>query len=96
MQQLNETDIMTDITLNETNYRNFLKSNICEVTFTKVDGYTRVMTCTLQSEVIPEDKNPKGTSTRKMSDETIAVYDTFIEDWRSFRIDSVTEFKVLK
>ncbi|MBT6472547.1 MAG: DUF2693 domain-containing protein [Candidatus Marinimicrobia bacterium] len=92
MKQLKLTMSGTDMN----DYRNLLKSNICEVTFTKVDGYTRVMTCTLQAEAIPEDKKPKGTSTRKMSDETIAVYDIITEDWRSFRIDSVTEFKVLK
>ena len=33
---------------------NELKQSICEVTFTKVNGDTRVMTCTLQKDLIPQ------------------------------------------
>tara|TARA_B110000503_G_scaffold142685_1_gene240355 strand:+ start:3307 stop:3564 length:258 start_codon:yes stop_codon:yes gene_type:complete len=82
-------------------YRNLLKNNICEVSFIKLDGDARVMTCTLKEDTIPFDKKPKsypldGTQPRKPSETTIAAFDTNAQDWRSFRIDSVTEFKVLK
>ena len=30
-----------------------LRTNICEVTFTKVNGDNRVMTCTLREDLVP-------------------------------------------
>ena len=37
-----------------------LKNNLCTVTFTKVNGETRVMPCTLKEDVVPTVE-PKGT-----------------------------------
>lgn len=60
------------------------------VTFTKVNGEKRVMKCTLQEGIAPavETTTSKGT-TRKVSDDVLAVWDMNKQAWRSFRIDSV-------
>ena len=60
------------------------------VTFTKVNGEKRVMKCTLQEGIAPtvETTTSKGT-TRKVSDDVLAVWDVNKSAWRSFRIDSV-------
>ena len=65
-----------------------LQRRVMYVTFTKVDGSTRVMKCSLQEGVIPADI--KG-SDKKANDEVLAVWDLEKAAWRSFRLDSVTE-----
>lgn len=73
-----------------------LNKGICEVTFTKKNGEERVMPCTLDFEHIPKESHPKGTGTaRHQSQDTIAVWCMDKEGWRSFRVDSVTNFERL-
>jgi hypothetical protein len=72
-----------------------LNENICEVTFTKVNGDLRVMQCTLNSSIIPASDTSENTSkrTKKENPDVLAVYDTMARGWRSFRWDSVKEFR---
>jgi hypothetical protein len=64
------------------------------VTFTKKDGQTRVMTCTLAESSIPEQHRPKplteGQEQRKRSDANLSVWDINAEGWRSFILANVT------
>ena len=72
-------------TLSET-----LQKGIHTVTFTKVDGTERSMPCTLDPAILPtieiteEKKVP-----RKLNPDTMRVYVTDINEWRSFRIENV-------
>jgi len=63
------------------------------VTFTKKDGETRVMTCTLQESSIPEQHRPKpiaeGQEQRKRNDANLSVWDINAEGWRSFILANV-------
>lgn len=54
------------------------------VGFTKKDGEFRSMKCTLSENLIPQDKMPKGTGTRKTSETTQSVFDVNKQEWRSF------------
>lgn len=66
------------------------------VTFIKSDGSERVMPCTLQPDFIPEEKKVKPKedgSMPKISPDVIRAFDTGINDWRSFRLDSIVEVK---
>ena len=68
-------------------------TDLC-VTFTKNDGTTRDMQCTLVEGRIPADKKPTSetsTANRKNSGSAVAVFDTEKSGWRSFRWDSVTK-----
>lgn len=68
-----------------------LRGGVIGVEFTKVDGTKRVMSCTLDEDVIPPDMMPKETSTpRTKSTEALAVFDVENGGWRSFRWDSIT------
>jgi WYL_2, Sm-like SH3 beta-barrel fold len=66
------------------------------VTFDKIDGSERIMTCTLNPTVIPtppakpvvEGALPK-TEPKKRSESVLAVYDVNAKGWRSFKIKSV-------
>lgn len=66
--------------------------NLC-VTFTKKDGTERKMRCTLASSRIPEDKTPAGSEApdSQTSGSAVRVFDTDVNEWRSFRWDFVTK-----
>ena len=71
--------------------KEMLTENVVCVTFVKKDGNTRIMNCTLNSDKIPAAPVTEGVKKeRKVSDDSIAVYDTEANGWRSFRFDSVT------
>lgn len=65
-----------------------LESGLCEITFTKVDGTIRTIVGTLNRELIPAEKLPKGTS-KSENEDVQPVYEVDLDQWRSFRWDSV-------
>ena len=70
-----------------------LHKGVCTVRFTKADGIVRSMHCTLNPTLAPNmpeqlQETPKGVS----NPDVVAVWDTEIDSWRSFRIDSILEF----
>lgn len=73
-----------------------LKEGVFTVEFRKINGETRVMTCTLDKNVIPApSKDPlTQTKVRKISENTVVAWDVAKNDWRSFRKDSVISFKL--
>ena len=64
-----------------------LREQILKVTFLKLDGDQRVMTCTKDLKFIPESKRPNNTKPSKQG--TVNVWDLTAHDWRSFRYDRV-------
>lgn len=74
-----------------------LEENVVVVTFLKLDGDQRIMTCTLK-----EDIKPKATKTdtlsqkkvREVSDKVCSVWDVNANGWRSFRYDRVQTVKL--
>ena len=75
-----------------------LKERTCEVTFTKKNGDMRVMQCTLMESVLPPAKKDEPLTQKKVravNEEVCVVYDVNAPGWRSFRWDSVTDFKLL-
>jgi len=69
--------------------KGMLKVDTATVTFTKKDGTERVMKCTLNPEQLPPAPITESKKERKVSDNTIAVYDVEAKGWRSFTIKSV-------
>ena len=68
-----------------------LGDSICTVKFTKENGDEREMKCTTNLRYIPEEKMPKsdeGNNDRKL----FIVFDTDINEWRSFRYERVLTF----
>lgn len=64
--------------------RNLLESGKAKVTFTKADGSVRVMNCTSQTGVVPATSGARSAAAGVQT-----VYDLDINEWRSFRWDSV-------
>ena len=72
---------------------NLLKCSNMSVTFTKKDGTERVLNCTLQPQYLPESIEKEGI--RVSNPEVQSVWDLDNNGWRSFRFDSVKEFRVV-
>lgn len=78
--------------MNRTEIAATLANGIHNVRFTKVDGTERTMPCTLDPAILPvveiteEKKVP-----RKINPDTMRVYVTDINEWRSFRIENLIE-----
>jgi hypothetical protein len=66
--------------------RERLQSGIVRITFDKVNGDRRIMTCTLQEQYLPppspEEKRPEPKN-------SLAVWDLTANGWRSFRLDKI-------
>jgi len=76
-----------------------LHHNVCLVTFVKVDGSTRKMRCTLKSNYLPENYDDRDGSLLTEGDgvqERLSVFDLDLDQWRSFRVSSVKDVRVLE
>ena len=74
-----------------------LSKHECTVTFTKVNGETRVMPCTLKEDVIPKppaDVASKSNVKRHENQNVVSVWCTDKKEWRSFRVDNVVDLQI--
>jgi hypothetical protein len=74
-----------------------LHAEVIEVTFTKVNGETRVMRCTLKPDMLPPNSNVAHIDEEHKKPENLSVivaWDTQANGWRSFRVDSVKYVQV--
>ena len=81
-----------DIIMNRDTLIKNLQKKSMRITFTKVNGDERIMDCTLQEHMIPQT----GESNRKKNEEALPVFDINKGEWRSFRLDSVTNIELLQ
>lgn len=71
-----------------------LKRNLMKVVFTKTNGEERIMNCTLHDSILPEQ--PISGIKKKENLEVLSVWDVDANGWRSFRMDSIKEVKVVE
>jgi hypothetical protein len=74
-----------------------LTKHECIVTFTKVNGETRVMPCTLKEDVIPKppaDVASKSNVKRHENQNIVSVWCLDKREWRSFRVDNVVDLQI--
>jgi len=87
--------------------RSHLRFGPVTVTFTKKDGTDRVMTCTTNEQLVPQEPIhetntdnpidfPAPKREKKANEDVMSVYDIDAKGWRSFRWDSLkqVEFKI--
>jgi hypothetical protein len=77
---------------NKSELSEMLRNRRLEVSFIKKDGSLRVMNCTLLEKYLPT--NDKET-TKKENDSVLSVWDIDNNGWRSFRLDSITEVRIV-
>lgn len=79
--------------LDKDNVMSALKNGVCKVTFTKANGEDRLMHCTLNESILPQQTDiEEHIQKKKPNPNAVAVWDTDKGAWRSFRWDSVKEF----
>jgi hypothetical protein len=66
-----------------------LREGVLVVTFNKLNGDERVMTCTKNLESIPEESRPK--TEKEPPKGNVNVWDINAKGWRSFKYDRVTK-----
>ena len=80
--------------------RTLLLENECVVEFTKVNGETRSMPCTLDPKIVPPVLEPKVLAegevakVKKSNPDIMNVWCLDKKEWRSFRIANVISAKV--
>ena len=75
-----------------------LREGVYQVTFTKIDGTSRTMPCTLKPELLPARlvvEQVADTKPKVLKLETMSAWATDIEQWRSFRVMNVTAVEPL-
>jgi hypothetical protein len=68
-----------------------LREGVLVVTFNKLNGDERVMTCTKKLDLIPEDSRPK--TEKEPPKGNVNVWDINANGWRSFKYDRVTKIE---
>ena len=78
--------------------RGHLRAGPVTVTFTKKDGTERKMKCTTDTTLImfkdPTIVESKSTTTRKVNEDIMPVFDLENAAWKSFRWDSVKQVSI--
>ena len=73
-----------------------LQQGVYFVTFTKVNGETRTMPCTLKEGLLPPARKEDPASQKKiraLNEAVVVAYCVDKHEWRSFRVDNVTEMR---
>jgi DNA-nicking Smr family endonuclease len=72
--------------------KDVLQNETATLTFQKKDGTIRVMQASLRKDDLPEFEK-KTERVRKENDEVLSVVDTELNEWRSFRYDSIQQIE---
>jgi len=77
--------------------KSMLSEGVYKITFTKVNGETREMPCTLNADMLPSPKvtEDKEKTERKINTENLSVWCTDKNGWRSFKLANVVEIAPL-
>ena len=69
-----------------------LHKGICTVEFTKVNGDSRTMRCTLNASLGNMPEMPLSESASPVNPDVVKVWDVDANGWRSFKVESVNTF----
>lgn len=75
--------------------RHLLSKGVYDVTFTKVNGESRTMPCTLKSTLLPKHEIKENAKTREPKLDNLSVWCVDKQEWRSFKVMNVTEVREL-
>ena len=63
-----------------------------QISFVKKDGTERVMNCTLSEDYLSQERRE---ATKKENPDVLAVWDIDNSGWRSFRLDSIIDVRIV-
>lgn len=70
-----------------------LSRGIVRIVFEKKDGSLREMNATLSQTIVPAYEK-KTDKVKAKNDDVLSVFDTDLNEWRSFRIESLREVNI--
>lgn len=70
-----------------------LSEGVVHLQFKKVNGDLRNMVATRMMDKIPEEKHPKTEDKREKNETIVVLYDLEVNDWRSFRVENLVEYR---
>lgn len=70
-----------------------LSKGVVDLQFKKVNGDLRNMVATRSVDLIPEEKQPKSEDKREQNETIVVLFDLEVEDWRSFRVENLVEYR---
>lgn len=78
--------------------KNILRKSVVRIIFQKKDGTERTMKCTLRKDILPvfEEKPDDSKKNKKTNSSVLSVWDTEKNGYRSFRLDSLINYSILK
>ena len=76
--------------------KDILKQNVVSISFKKVDGSDRKMLCSLKEDILPAVEAKQPTKKKPENENVLPVWDLEKNAFRSFRIDSLTDYSILK
>jgi len=76
--------------------KDLLKKKIINITFTKIDKTERKMICTLRDDILPVVGAQELKRIKKDNENVLAVWDLEKEAFRSFRLDSLTDYSIVR
>lgn len=78
--------------------KDLLLTGVYQITFTKVNGESRTMPCTLQPDLLPKpivEGIKKDIPEEERNPDNMAVWVTDANGWRSFKLMNVTKVETL-
>jgi len=78
--------------------QNILIQNVLVVDFTKLNGDSRVMTCTLREDMKPpatKNDTMSKKKVRELNDEVVSVWHVNAKGWRSFRYARINSVEIV-
>lgn len=72
-----------------------LRSNVLQVTFTKVNGEERIMPCTLVPEFLPTPDQSQAAVKLAVNNSVVRAFAIDKQAWRSFRVENVKQVEVI-
>ena len=76
--------------------KDLLKQNIVSISFKKIDGTDRKMLCSLKEDILPVIESKELTKKKAENENILPVWDIEKNAFRSFRIDSLTDYSIIK
>ena len=76
--------------------KDILKQNIVSISFKKIDGTDRKMLCSLKEDILPAIESKESTKKKPENDNVLPVWDLEKNSFRSFRIDSLTDYSIVR
>jgi hypothetical protein len=76
--------------------KNILKQNVVSISFKKLDGSDRKMICSLKEDILPVIESKEPTKKKTENENVLPVWDIEKNAFRSFRIDSLTDYSIIK